>query len=101
MATADIVGFVDSDDYVDLNMFEVLLNKKEQSHSEIAVCGVKMVTSYCDGYMIRALEKDIVLNRHDAMLELLKSKRITNSVCNKIFDRRLFEGIEFPIGKLY
>lgn len=99
--SSPVVGFVDSDDFIDLNMFQVLLEYKEKKHVEIAVGGVKMTTSEGEAYLVRAVEKDTVLNRHDAMEELLKSKRITNSVCNKIFDISLFEDISFPVGKLY
>ncbi len=100
-ATAAVIGFVDSDDYVDIDMFRVLLELKKESSAEIAVGGVKMVSNDEKEYQIRSLEKEAVYNRHDAMEELLKSKRITNSVCNKLFDKVLFEGIEFPFGKLY
>lgn len=100
-AKSKIVGFVDSDDYIDLNMFQVLLELKEKSNAEIAVGGVKMATNDGKVYMVRAVEIETVSNCHDAMEELLKSKKILNSVCNKIFDSSLFEQIEFPVGKLY
>ncbi len=100
-ASSKIVGFVDSDDYIDLDMFQVLLELKDKTNSEIVVGGVKMATNDGEVYMVREVETEVALNRHDAMEELLKSKRITNSVCNKIFDILLFEQIEFPVGKLY
>lgn len=100
-ASSDIVGFIDSDDYVDLDMFQVLLDLKERTNAEIAVGGVKMTTNDGSVYLTRAVETEMVSKRHDAMEELLKSKRILNSVCNKIFDVSLFKDIEFPIGRLY
>lgn len=96
-----VVGFVDSDDYVDVSMFQTLLDIKEKSNSEIAVCGIKMTSLDNEVYSVRTVEKEMVLNRHDAMRELLKSKRISNSVCNKIFDVAIFDGINFPLNKLY
>ena len=99
--TSPIVGFVDSDDYVDLNMFQVLIELKQRSHAEIAVGGVKMAANDGDVYMVRAVQDELIADRHDAMEELLKSKRITNSVCNKVFDTALFDQITFPVGKLY
>ena len=99
--TSPVVGFVDSDDYVDLDMFQVLMELKLRSNAEIAVGGVKMVSNDGEEYLVRAVEGEIIADRHDAMEELLKSKRITNSVCNKIFDITLFDQISFPVGKLY
>lgn len=100
-ATADIVGFVDSDDYIDLNMFDSLLRKKNDSHAQIAVAGVKMATNDGHVYQTRSVDETCVMNHHDAMAEVLYSQRILNAVCNKIFDKELFEGIRFPVGKLY
>ena len=100
-ATSKVVGFVDSDDYVDIDMFRKLLELKQKTNAEIAVGGVKMATYDGKVYMVRAVDIETVSNRHDAMEELLKSKKILNSVCNKIFDISLFEQIEFPVGKLY
>lgn len=99
--TSPVVGFVDSDDYVDLDMFQVLMELKLRSNAEIAVGGVKMVSNDGEEYMVRAVEGETIADRHDAMEELLKSKKITNSVCNKIFDITLFDQISFPVGKLY
>ena len=100
-AQADVLGFVDSDDYVDGNMFEYLLRIKEEHHAQIAVGGVRMAADDGHIYQNRAVERESVYNTHDAMAELLYSKRILNSVCNKIFDKTLFDGIAFPFGKLY
>ena len=39
MATGEYILFCDCDDYVDLDMCEVLFNKAKESHSEYVVCG--------------------------------------------------------------
>ena len=99
--TADIVGFVDSDDYIDLNMFEYLYEQKKKHSVQIAVGGVKMVTNDGDVYQTRAVPGECVCNRHDAIAEVLYSKRVLNAVTNKIFDTELFRGIRFPVGKVF
>jgi hypothetical protein len=50
---------------------------------------------------VRKLEKNQRLDRKAAMGELIYSQNISNSVCNKLFETALFEGVEFPKGKLY
>ena len=42
-----------------------------------------------------------MLTREAALRELLISRRISNSVCNKLFKKKLFDSIQFPKGKLY
>ena len=100
-ASSQVVGFVDSDDYIDHDMFQILLDLKKKEEADIAVGGVKMTSNNGDVYLTRAVEDTVCLDRYAAMKELLKSKRITNSVCNKIFDISLFNNIQFPFGKLY
>lgn len=43
IATGEYIGFVDSDDYVDVNMFKVLYEKAEQYGSELVMSGVLFV----------------------------------------------------------
>ena len=38
-ATGEFIGFVDSDDYVDLNYAELLYNKAKKENADISVCG--------------------------------------------------------------
>ena len=43
IATGEYIGFVDSDDFVELNMFEVLYNKAVQYNSDLVMSGVIFV----------------------------------------------------------
>ena len=43
MATGDYVGFVDSDDYIDVTMFEQLYKKAKSSKADVCVCGYYIV----------------------------------------------------------
>ena len=38
-ATGEYIGYVDSDDYVELDMYEKLYNKAKESNFDIVVCG--------------------------------------------------------------
>lgn len=54
IATGDYIAFIDSDDYVDLDMYETLLSKSMQEDADIVFCGChcescdKLFTDYCD-----------------------------------------------------
>ncbi|MDQ0152990.1 glycosyltransferase involved in cell wall biosynthesis [Moryella indoligenes] len=100
VASAQYVGFIDSDDCVDLNFYEKLYHSIKNSKSEIAVSAIW----HFDGnkkLKLRQISENTVFSRPDAMKELLISKRISNSVCNKLFEKKLFDDILFPAGKLY
>lgn len=46
-ATGKFVGFVDSDDWIDLDMFETLYTKAEETDSDVTICG--LVYEFEDG----------------------------------------------------
>lgn len=101
-ASGKYLGFVDSDDYLSEDMYEILIKGIKKNNADIAVAAIKQVDEDGKVLLIRGMEtKCTVLNRQSAMEELLFSQRISNSVCNKLFKRELFTGIEFPVGKLY
>ena len=98
--TSPYVGFIDSDDYIDLDFYCGLLKQMEADNTSIGVAAIAHV--YPNGSMrVRKLEKNQRLDRKAAMGELIYSQNISNSVCNKLFETALFEGVEFPKGKLY
>ena len=48
LTTGEYVGFVDTDDYIDLNMFEELYNKAKQFDADISFCTANVVNSETD-----------------------------------------------------
>lgn len=99
-ATGEYIGFVDSDDYIDKHMFEILLNNLENYNGDISMCNLEetcdldaQTTNFCDNAIVYSKEK--------ALKELLYDKNIGNYVMVKLFKRELFDGIQFPVGKLY
>ena len=45
IATGEFVAFVDSDDFVDLNMYEILYHAAKQHHLDTVYCGVKRINN--------------------------------------------------------
>ena len=45
--------------------------------------------------------KTMILQSEEAIDKILYQNILDNSACNKLYDRRLFDGLRFPIGKLY
>lgn len=93
-ATGEYIGFLDSDDWVDTNFYEVLLNLCENNNADIS-CGVlTRVIKNCH------IQMDIFDNIiFDSFID--KFKFINNgSVCSKLFKKDLFKNTRF-IEKLY
>lgn len=98
-ATGKYVGFVDSDDFVDLNMFKHLYDKCKEINADIVVCNYKKYYSDTDSYE----SVDVVKNIHCS--SLFEEPSLINSIYyapwNKLYKRSLFDDIIFPVNKKY
>jgi glycosyltransferase involved in cell wall biosynthesis len=100
IARGDYIGFVDSDDYIALDMYEKLVGI-------LSVCEVEIVTFGChkvdeNGNIISSTEKIIEcdLTSENALKELLKTN-INNYMWNKIFKSVIFKEIRFPENRVW
>lgn len=49
----------------------------------------------------RSSLKPQALDAQSALLSIFYQEKITNSACARLFDTRLFDGLRFPVGRLY
>lgn len=100
IATGEIVSFIDSDDWIELDMFEKMLNRMKKDNSDMVSCGVKWVEE--DGTVIRDVtSEDEVLDTETAMRELLNDNKLKQHVWNKIYKYDLIKDIPFEKGKYH
>lgn len=93
------LGFIDSDDYIRKDFYEKLVNKISDDN-DIVSCGVDIM--HPDGRVMRQSTPKVEIKYYgdEIIRELLINTTYFNfSMCNKIFRRELFGGVEFPIGK--
>ena len=93
-ATGEYIGFIDSDDYVDLDMYENLYNKAKEDDYDIVECNLHHV--FPDGTMDTEIGEKI-MDKHE-MLMMGRSV-----VWNKIYRREWLvnTGVIFPKGYIY
>lgn len=100
ITTGEIVSFIDSDDWIEFDMFERMLNRMIEDDSDIVSCGVKWVEE--DGSVIRDVtSNDGVLDTQSAMKELLNDGKLKQHVWNKIYKYDLIKDIPFEKGKYH
>lgn len=94
------IGFVDSDDYIKEDMYEILLNLIKEYDADVSICNLYDVI---DGKeYIRNKENGIQeYSRLDILKEVLLDKNIQNYAWNKLYKKELFDEIKYPIGKKY
>ena len=100
IATGDYIGFVDSDDYIAPEMYEKLYEALVQSDADVSICNFQRVDE--EGNRLKTREKinnDIFTN-YQALTELQGNKGLCFIiVCNKLFNKALFNEVRFPLGK--
>ncbi len=89
---SEYIGFADSDDWIEPEMYEKLLEALTGSGADIAVCRYFGQKTTDGGQQI--------LSRNDAICANIEG-RINNTVWNKLYRTGVFENIEFPVGKNY
>lgn len=100
-AKGEYLGFVDSDDYISENMYELLWRAIEESGAEIAQVGRDEIDE--EGNYLPNIceppENKIFIGSKEFLKELLMHKGDC-SFCTKLVKRSLFEKAKFPIGEL-
>lgn len=99
VAKGAVIGFIDSDDVIELTMYEELMNFMDCKTLDIAICDVYLVR----GNRIKKqsmYSESQILNKERALNDNLSCK-IDNAVWNKIYKRKIFDKIKFTEGIVY
>ena len=88
-AKGEYIGFVDSDDYVELDMFEKLYNKAKEDDFDISICNLNFVYEDTDD------KKEFSINMNSDLTDKESLRKhminIYPVVWNKIYKKSLFE----------
>ena len=87
-ATGEYIAFVDSDDYVSIDMYDKMYNKAKSGNFDMVVCDLNYV--YNDR-IVRAYSNV----KHDTTDIKKAMLNIYPAAWNKIFKRKFFENLEF------
>lgn len=101
--SGDYIGFIDSDDYCDSDMYDYLYQLLRDNNADISECKFrKIITNSEESNNIPFGKEEILCyNNEEAMLELIKDETITSHVTNKLFCRSVLENTFFPVGRVY
>lgn len=99
-ATGEYIGFLDIDDWLEPEFSQILLDHICRYHADIASCNsvsssgmapCKRIASYSTQ---QYLPQDYLAAEYD-------DPEINVRVGNKLYSRKLFDQVAFPVGKLY
>jgi glycosyltransferase involved in cell wall biosynthesis len=100
-ASGNLIGFVDSDDYIEPNMYEKLKENMDKYGSDIAVCSIyksyKYMTDEMDG-----TDTETVYEGKDKFRNLENENEFLTVVAyNKLYKKEIFKKIKYPEGKSF
>lgn len=97
-AGGEYIGFVDSDDYTDLHMYEFLLANMTENHSDISVCSTFLVKENGDIQPDSTVTQQVL--RQKEAVETI-SYSMNNSLWNKLFRRKVLGESRFDEGHTF
>ncbi len=100
IATGEYLGFVDSDDWIESDMYQFLIDNLVNADADIAGCGFfrtfdKYELPNDKSYTYR------VLNRTEGLELLLEDRLLKGYFWCKLYKKDLFNGVRMPEGKIF
>ena len=101
-AKGEYIGFVDSDDFLDERMYQIMFDIILQTHSDVAEC--KWTSFYKTSEIVYAGEGNIkrkfeVFDTESALRELILEKKLKQTVVNKLYKKTSIN-VQFPKGRI-
>lgn len=102
VASGDWIAVVDGDDYVHPQYIEDMLSAALHNNCEMAICHFKKVSDKDSAiYPYTHTSCSVLTKEHVLATWHGQRKYIETMAWNKLYKRILFEGIEYPIGKIH
>lgn len=98
-AESDLVGFIDSDDYIDSDMYEVLLKNLNNTDADLSMCALYDV--YNNTPEAQVTNKETwELSSEQAIKMVMEAKILSVTAVNKLYRKSLFSDLKFEVGKI-
>lgn len=105
IAKGEYIGFVDSDDYIHPQMYELLYNQIIKNKADISMCDFKKVSEFnkkelsAKGILNNKIE---ILDNKESLFKLGEKDSVTYIVSwNKLYNKGLFKNIRFKEGIIH
>lgn len=102
IAQGEYYGFVDSDDYIEPEMYETLYRALMDTQAEVAMCGSYWASpDYSTKVPSLTLESQVIWYKEEIRKSFLTTLFPGTSACDKLFSKHLFNDenkIRFPHG---
>lgn len=98
VATGEYISFIDSDDWIDLETYDLVLEKMLATNSQIGAFNLKSVSD--SNFKTEYNENYIVIDSQKAIENTIDNVNVRTVVWNKLYHRSVLENLSFRVGKL-
>lgn len=98
-ATGRYLAFVDPDDYIPLDFYEILLSDLKTTGSDLAVSGVEIISEQGKKTLVGGsfMGRRVVFHSNAAVVDGILDNRIACESWNKLFKRELWGNARYPL----
>lgn len=99
----EFISYIDSDDYVSIDFYDLLLKTALEHASDIVECSVAKFSDYGKIEEIEEIEDDMEITDYstkNALSALICEDLFHQHVWNKLYKAKVVKGIDFQVGKL-
>ena len=98
-ASSDLIGFIDSDDYIDEDMYETLYRHLREANADLSMCGHYDVYHQIPEKQVSEI-KTWELSSEEAIKMVMEAKILSVTAVNKLYKKELFNHLKFEVGKI-
>ena len=98
-ASGEYITFVDSDDTIEPEMYQVLMENLKKYNADISHCGYKVVDSSenITSYFFNT-EELRVQGHEEGLIDLIAARKIEPTLCTKLFKKTLFRDLSYDLS---
>lgn len=104
VAKGRYIGFIDSDDYIAPNMYELMYEAMHKKQVDLAVCNYEKVYEgdiRQEERVEEKLQEQLIYTRKAALQAMQENRGCWTYVNNKLYKREIFKALRFEEGRIY
>lgn len=101
ISKGEYIGFVDSDDWIEPEMYQILYDLIIFNNADVAVCDAKYITNLKIEQKEVEIEKRILESNEEVLKALFEEKYLLWSPWNKLYKKNKIKDIRFLEGRIY
>lgn len=98
-ASGGLIGFIDSDDYIDTDMYEILYKNLIKYNADMSMCGHYDIYNKAIPAQAPKVHEGVLTKKLAAKM-VLEAKVMSVTAVNKLYKKDLFYNLRYDIGRI-